>query len=247
MGHCLRISVITMFPEQFQAITNSGVLSKLFQAERFVHQDQAITLQTFNPSHYSPKGFKGVDDKPFGGGQGQVMRADVLEKTLLEGVFQSQNFDKDNVQIIYTHPRGTVWNFKEAKELSKKWSQAQDVVFIAGRYEGVDERFLEQYVNQFYSLGDFILSGGELAIMSIIDSTLRLMPGALGHEFSAEDESFYTGAIEPALYTRPRVFNGSQVPSAYIQGNHKLIEEEKKRSSHSLTLKYRPDLLGKNE
>ncbi|MCO4754027.1 MAG: tRNA (guanosine(37)-N1)-methyltransferase TrmD, partial [Bacteriovoracaceae bacterium] len=123
------------------------------------------------------------------------------------------------------------------------FSAPKDVVFICGRYEGIDERFLEKYVDEYISLGDFILTGGELAVMCVLDSSMRFVQGVVGNKLSVEDESFAQGKLEHALYTRPRVFAGMNVPEAFVSGDHKKIKAFKEESSLTITKKYRPDLL----
>ena len=233
-----KIWVITLFPQYFEPFKEYGVVGKLLSGER----GGDVELKTILLSDFSEKGFKGVDDTPFGGGAGMVMRADVLEKSLKS--ILSQYTDRSKLHVICPYPRGEVFNQKKANELASILSTAEkDLVFICGRYEGIDERFLNQYVDEFISLGDFILSGGELATQMILDATLRLLQGTLGNNESLSMESFDGQGLEYALYTRPREFNGEPVPKAYISGDHKKIEAEKKRSSAEITKKYRPDLL----
>ena len=243
-----RIWIMTMFPEYFEPLKQFGVLGSALRNERGDGSGE-FELITVSISDFNPKGFKGVDDSPFGGGVGMIMRADILKQALIEGVVNqgAYNLDriKEELHIVCPSPRGKVWCHKEAIEFSKNldFKNKKDIVFICGRYEGIDERFLETYVDEYISLGDYILTGGELATMTILDSAMRFAPGVLGNKMSAVDESFASGALEYALYTRPREFEGVSVPDELLSGSHAKIEKFKKESSLKITKKYRPDLL----
>jgi tRNA (guanine37-N1)-methyltransferase len=246
--HKKRIWIMTMFPEYFEPLKQFGVLGSALRNERGDGSGE-FELITVSISDFNPKGFKGVDDSPFGGGVGMIMRADILKQALIEGVVNqgAYNLDKikEELHIVCPSPRGKVWCHKEAIEFSKKldFKNKKDIVFICGRYEGIDERFLETYVDEYISLGDYILTGGELATMTILDSAMRFAPGVLGNKMSAVDESFASGGLEYALYTRPREFEGVSVPDELLSGSHAKIEKFKKESSLKITKKYRPDLL----
>lgn len=243
-----RIWVITMFEKYFEPFLEYGVLGSAFRNER----GDGIEF-SFNPvslPDYSAKGFKGVDDSPFGGGVGMIMRADVLKNALIEGVVKKGDYDLNNfksqLHIVCPAPRGKKWNNHYAQEFAKTFlsvDSTKDIVFICGRYEGIDERFLQNYVDEYISLGDYILTGGELATMTILDSAMRFSPGILGNKLSAVDESFATNRLEHALYTRPKEFEGKIVPEALLNGHHRKIQEFKVESSSEITKHYRPDLL----
>jgi len=196
---------------------------------------------------YSEKGFKGVDKAPYGGGPGVVLRADVLKKALFEGVIETGGYGhnwKEHLTVINCSPRGTVWSHQVAKEFSKVHLQGQkDLVFICGRYEGIDERFIEHYVDVEYSLGDFVLTGGELAVMCFLDSSLRLLEGVVGNHATLKMESFENGLLEHPHYTRPFAFEGQEVPEVYLSGHDRHILQNRQAQSLSVTQKYRPDLL----
>src|SRR5690606_5969760 len=198
-----------------------------------------------NIRDFSKTNYKSVDDTPYGGGPGMVMRADILRDALIDGIMKPFNIERENFRVIYTSPRGVVWNNQVAREfaLTKLSSSVQDLVFIAGRYEGVDERFLENYVDEYYSGGDFVLTGGELAIMTIIDSAIRFVPGILGNKLSSQMDSFEDGFIEHPQYTRPSDFEGKTIPEVLMSGHHKKILEWQKSEKLRLTQKHRPDLL----
>jgi len=241
-----RIWIMTLFPEYFQPLSEYGVLGSALRNERGDGSGE-FELNTVQISDYSPKSFKGVDDSPFGGGVGMVMRADVLQEALLKGVVEKGNYQSvDDLHIVCPMPRGTVWNHQEAKNFARDYlsfNEEKDIVFICGRYEGIDERFLIKYVDQFISLGDYILTGGELAVMTILDSSMRFVEGVLGNKLSAIEESFSDGMLEHALYTRPREFEGMPIPKEYLSGDHKKIDECKKSSKMELTKTFRKDLL----
>ncbi|MDP7319210.1 MAG: tRNA (guanosine(37)-N1)-methyltransferase TrmD [Bacteriovoracaceae bacterium] len=242
--------MLTMFDSYFDSFLEYGVLASVFKGER--GGDIKFSFHSVSIPQYCKKGFKGVDDSPFGGGVGMIMRADVLKSALLEGVVAAGAYDpqkiKEQLHIVCPAPRGEVWSHEKAKEFATNYLSSKsdkDIVFICGRYEGIDERFLEHYVDQYISLGDYILTGGELAVMTIIDSAMRLSPGVLGNKLSALEESFADSKLEHALYTRPRDFEGSVVPEELSSGDHKRIESFKQESSLKITKKFRPDLLKK--
>ena len=234
-----------MFENYFDSFLDIGVIGQTFRGER--GGDVRFEFHPVSIPKFCKKGFKGVDDSPYGGGVGMIMRADVLQQALLEGVVSAGGYKSiDDLHIICPAPRGRTWNQSYAKEFARTHfsiDSEKDIVFICGRYEGIDERFLNHYVNEFISLGDYILTGGELATMVVLDSALRFSPGILGNKISAIEESFQNSLLEHALYTRPFEFEGQEVPSALKNGHHKEIAEFKENSAKEITKKYRPDLL----
>lgn len=245
-----RIWVITMFDTYFEKFADLGVIGQTFRGDR--GGDVSFELKPVSLPSFSPKGFKGVDGAPFGGGVGMIMRPDVLKDALIKGVVEAGDYSfenfRDQLHIVCPAPRGRVWSHELAVDFAKKnfsKDSTKDLVFICGRYEGIDERFLESYVDEFISLGDYILTGGELAVMTILDSSLRFSDGILGNKLSSVEESFASGSLEHALYTRPREFEGVLVPDALSSGSHKRIDEFKRESSDEITLKYRKDLIKK--
>ena len=247
-----KIWIMTMFPEFFEPLKEFGVLGAALRNERGDGNGE-FKLTTVPIADFNPKGFKGVDDSPFGGGVGMIMRADILKDALVKGVIGPGSYNleniKDELHIVCPSPRGKVWCHDEAVNFAKKnldFENKKDIVFICGRYEGIDERFLENYVDEYISLGDYILTGGELATMTILDSAMRFAPGVLGNKLSAVDESFASGALEYALYTRPREFEGKGIPEELLSGSHVKIQKFKDESSKRITKKYRPDLLNNN-
>ncbi|EQC49341.1 tRNA (guanine(37)-N(1))-methyltransferase [Bacteriovorax sp. BSW11_IV] len=242
-----RIWIITLFPEYFAPLKDVGVAGQALQGMR----GEGIELHTVLLRDYSPKGHKGVDDAPYGGGPGMVMRADVLKNALMEGIVgpgqYGENF-KDKLHVIYTGPRGKVWNNEYCKDLAGRYlgeNKTKDLVFICGRYEGIDERFLEEYVDETICLGDFVLTGGEIPVMAIIDSAMRFSKGVLGNNESANLDSFEDGLLEHAQYTRPMEFDGKKVPEVLLSGHHKNIELHRQKEKEYFTKKFRPDLYEK--
>lgn len=242
-----RIWVISMFDTYFDRFLDLGILGSAFRNERSSIEFKFIPVSL--PA-FSPKGFKGVDDSPFGGGVGMIMRPDVLKDALINGVvkaggYSEENF-RDQLHIVCPAPRGKAWDQEYAKEFATTHlaeNSKKDLVFICGRYEGIDERFLENYVDEYISLGDYILTGGELAVMVILDSAMRFSPGVLGNKQSALEESFTDNRLEHALFTRPKSFEGKEVPEDLVKGHHKKIDEFKVQSSQDITERFRPDLL----
>lgn len=239
-----RIWVLTLFPEYFKPLLECGISGSAFRGER--SDTLKFEMKFVNIRDYSTTKYKSVDDTPYGGGPGMVMRADILRDALLKGVVEAGNYkDVSELQVIYTSPRGKVWNNKVAREFGTTVlaHPDKDIVFICGRYEGVDERFLEKYVTDYYSLGDFVLTGGELAVMTMLDSAVRFVPGILGNKLSSEYDSFEDGLIEYPQYTKPQEFEGMDVPEVLMSGHHKKIEEWQKEQKKLMTKKWRPDLI----
>ena len=235
---------MTLFPHYFDAFLDIGVAANALKAEG----ENSFEVNIVSLRDHSEKGYKGVDDSVYGGGAGMVMRADVLKKALMEGVVTPGAYKdiKKELHIVYPAPRGKTWNNSYAKKWAAEFldfSSEKDIVMICGRYEGIDERFLENYVDEYISLGDFILTGGELAVMTILDSALRFVPGVLGNQLSNIDESFQNNKIEYPVYTKPREFEGKLVPHELVSGHHQKIQNYKKTQSDLMTQKFRPDLL----
>jgi tRNA (guanine37-N1)-methyltransferase len=238
------IWILTLFPEMFKPFLECGIAGAAFRGERSV--DFKFEVHFVNIRDYSQTKYKSVDDSPFGGGPGMVMRADILRDALVKGVQEAGGYESlEKLHVIYTSPRGKVWSNKVAREFGTNVlaSNDKDIVFIAGRYEGIDERFLEKYVDDFYSVGDFVLTGGELAIMLMLDSAVRFVPGILGNKLSSEDDSFEDGLIEFPQYTKPREFEGMDVPAILLEGHHKKIVEWQHEEKLVMTKKWRPDLI----
>ncbi len=244
-----KIWIISMFPDFFKPLAEVGVVGQVFQGMR----GEKFEMNTLYLPDFSEKGFKGVDSAPYGGGPGVVMRADILKRALEEGVIKSGNYNPENIKnelaVIFTAPRGEVWNNSTCKKFAKNYfnsDSTKDLVFICGRYEGIDERFIEKYVDEVYCIGDYVLSGGEIAVMAIIDSAMRFSEGVLGNGESAIEDSFEVNLLEHPQYTRPAEFEGMKVPEILICGDHKKIDIWKKEKQVEMTKKWRLDLLEKD-
>jgi tRNA (guanine37-N1)-methyltransferase len=244
------ITIVTLFPKLFDVFNDMTLIQKYFQLSQ-------TNLDFVYLGDCSPKDFKGVDSPPYGGGAGMVIRPDVL-KVALEKTFSKHfpdgDFDKDfqsNFEVVYTAPRGVIWNNEAARDFSKKLYKSEEdqsfkhIIFICGRYEGIDERFIQRYVDQVYSLGDYVLMGGELAVQIMLESSFRFIPGVLGHKDSADQDSFEQGDLEYPQYTRPAEFDGIKVPEVLTSGDHKKIQEFRKKAAFEMTLLHRPDLVKK--
>jgi tRNA (guanine37-N1)-methyltransferase len=242
-----KIWIITLFPDYFDSLINSGIVGQALRGTR----GEAPEIKTVQLRNFTTNDYKGVDDSPYGGGPGMVIRADVLKRALeyivQEGKYGSEF--KNKLHVVFPGPRGTTWNNTYAKKFASEYSSesSKDLVFICGRYEGIDERFLSHYVDEQISLGDFILSGGEIATMAIIDSFMRFFKGVLGNKESSVAESFQANLLEHPQYTRPPVFEGIEVPAVLISGHHQNIEKYKHDEALRITQLHRPDLLKKGE
>ena len=221
----MRIDILTFFPEMFTPLQHSIV-------KRAVEKD-ILTLQIKNIRDYVGNKHGLTDDKLYGGGAGMVMKPEPL----FEAVADLKQSSK--TRVVITSPAGAVFDQKKAQELA----QAEQVIFICGHYEGIDQRVEEQLGTDVLSIGDFVLTGGEMPAMIMADSIIRLLPGALGDDASAEEESFTDGLLEYPHYTRPPVFQGMSVPEVLLSGNHEEIRKWRRRQSLQRTWERRPDLL----
>ena len=241
-----RIWILTIFPEYFKPLLECGLSSQVFQTER-TKVDFKINL--VNVREFGKGNYKSVDDYPYGGGPGMIMRSDVLWNAFSEGVLKAGGYCEDykkELHTIYTGARGEVWNNENAQKMSSDfWDPTlsqKDLVFLCGRYEGVDQRFLDCVADQEISIGDFILTGGEVAVMTILDSAIRFIPGGLGNDKSVGSDSFEDGLLDYPQYTRPADFKELKVPDVLISGHHKNIEKWQSEQKIEQTKKFRPDL-----
>ncbi|WP_286751212.1 tRNA (guanosine(37)-N1)-methyltransferase TrmD [Pseudomonas sp. UBA2522] len=227
MGN-LRVDVITLFPEMFSAITEYGITS------RAVKQG-LLQVTCWNPRDYTTDRHHTVDDRPFGGGPGMVMKIKPLEDALVN----ARQATGAAAKVIYLSPQGR----KLTQQAVKGLAEQESLILIAGRYEGIDERFIEAHVDEEWSIGDYVLSGGELPAMVLIDAVTRLLPGALGHVDSAEEDSFTDGLLDCPHYTRPEVYADQRVPDVLLSGNHAHIRRWRMKQSLGRTFERRADLL----
>ena len=221
----MKIKVLTIFPEMLSGYLSSSVIGRALDAGLF-----SVELIDIRP--YSQNKHKNTDDYPFGGGAGMVMLAQPI-------VDAAQANASGRERRIYLSPRGRTLNQRIVEELA----QEEDLMLLCGHYEGVDERALQLCFPEELSIGDYVLTGGELAALAVIDSVARLIPGVLGSSESSEDESFTTGLLEYPQYTRPREFRGMEVPEVLINGNHALINRWRREQALRITRERRPELL----
>ncbi len=223
----MRIGVISIFPEMFQAITEFGVTGRAVQRG-------IISLFCINPRSFAYDKHQKVDERPFGGGPGMVMMVQPLRDAILEAKKQLPN-----AKVIYMSPQGRKFDHQGCAELAKN----DELIIIAGRYEGIDERIIDKYVDEEWSVGDYVLSGGELPAMIVVDAVSRLIPGVLGDELSAVEDSFATGLLDCPQYTRPPEIDGQKVPEVLMSGNHEKIRKWRLEQSLVRTYERRPDIL----
>lgn len=224
----MRIDVLTLFPEAFRGPLDVSIIKR-------AREDGLLDLHIHDIREHATDRHRSVDDYPFGGGQGMVMRVDVLDRAL-EHV---QGLAPERGLVVYLSPQGELLRDPLVREIAGN----ERLILVCGRYEGVDERFVEHCVDREISIGDYILTGGELPAMVLIDSVARHIPGALGDEASPEDESFADGLLEHPQYTRPAEYRGWTVPAVLLSGHHANIDKWKREQRLSRTKERRPDLL----
>jgi tRNA (guanine37-N1)-methyltransferase len=226
--------LISLFPEMFDAVAGYGV------SRRAIERKQ-VELQRCNPRDFTQDKHRTVDDRPYGGGPGMVMMNAPLEAALKASQEQAQRAVGQKVKTLYLSPQGVPLT----QSLVKALAQEPGLILMSGRYEGVDERFIESHVDLELSIGDYVLSGGELAAMVVMDSVIRLLPGVLGHKDSAEQDSHSDGLLDCPHYTRPEIYADKPVPEVLLSGNHQRIEQWRLKQSLGRTWLRRPDLLSK--
>lgn len=224
----MKISVLTLFPEMFQAL-NTGIIKKALT-------NQLLHIDLWNPRDFAQDKHQCVDDRPYGGGPGMVMMPGPLQAALQAA---KKTFHATPT-VIYLSPQGRRFNQEAASELIHK-----PLILVAGRYEGVDERIIQQEIDEEWSIGDYILTGGELAAMVMIDTMARLLPGVVGDEDSVLQDSLTSGLLKYPQYTRPEVFNGLPIPEVLLSGHHEQIRQWRLKESLGKTWLKRPDLLEK--
>jgi len=224
----LRFDVVTLFPEMFVAVTTAGITRRAL--ERGLWQ-----LASWNPRDEADNAYRTVDDRPFGGGPGMVMMPGPLEKTIAAAKAAR---GAAGGRVIYLSPQGRTLTHERVCELAA----GEGAILLCGRYEGVDERLIDRCVDEEISLGDFVLSGGELAAMALIDACVRQLPGALNDDASAQEESFVAGLLDCPHYTRPEVYEGIAVPEVLLSGHHENIRRWRLKQALARTRERRPEL-----
>jgi tRNA (guanine37-N1)-methyltransferase len=222
----IRFDVVTLFPEMFSAVTASGISGRALEAGLW-------SLGLWNPRDFTRDNYRTVDDRPYGGGPGMLMLAEPLEKAL------DAAKEAGGGKVIYLSPQGRKLDHAKVMELAGEAA----TTLLCGRYEGVDERLIRRRVDEELSIGDYVLSGGEIAAMATIDAVVRQIPGALGGEQSAVEESFVQGLLDCPQYTRPEVYGGEKVPEVLMSGHHENIRRWRLQQALGRTWLRRPDLL----
>ncbi len=220
--------VISLFPEMFRALTDYGVSGRAVKQEK-------VSVTCWNPRDFTHDNYQTVDDRPYGGGPGMLMKIQPLR----DAIHAAKAAAREGAKVIYLSPQGRKLDQQGVLELA----QHNKLILVAGRYEGIDERLIEREIDEEWSLGDFVLSGGELAAMTLMDAVIRLVPGVLGHEQSAQQDSFMDGLLDCPHYTRPEVYEGQAVPDVLLSGNHEKIRQWRLKQSLGRTWQRRPDLL----
>ena len=229
----MRFDVITLFPELFEPFLRAGVTRRAYETRQ-------VDVRLWNPRDFAEGNYRRVDDRPFGGGPGMVMLAEPLEKCLQ--AIRADRAEAQAAPLLLFSPIGQTLNHTAVQG----WGEGAGAVLLCGRYEGVDQRFIDRYVTHQISLGDFVLSGGEIAAMALLDAVARLQPGVLNDEGSHQFDSFnpaLDGLLDSPHYTRPEVWQGEPVPEALMSGHHARIERWRREQSLQLTVQHRPDLI----
>ncbi|CAJ1890841.1 tRNA (guanosine(37)-N1)-methyltransferase TrmD [Aeromonas veronii] len=222
------IGVISLFPEMFRAITEHGVTGRAVKSG-------LLQIECWNPREFTHDKHRTVDDRPYGGGPGMLM----MVQPLRDAIHAAKQAAGDGAKVIYLSPQGRKLTQAGVTELATN----QKLILVAGRYEGIDERVIQTEVDEEWSIGDYVLSGGELPAMTLIDAVSRLVPGVLGDQASAEQDSFTDGLLDHPHYTRPEVLDGLVVPEALTSGNHEVIRRWRLKQSLGRTWQRRPELI----
>lgn len=223
-----RFDVVTIFPEMISGALGYGVVSRALQAG-------LIDVETWNPRDYTSDRHRSVDDRPYGGGPGMVMRFEPLATA----VRAARKARGERAEVVYLSPQGERFDAAAAQD----WAAGPGAILVCGRYEGVDERFIEACVDREVSLGDYVLSGGEPAALAVMDAVFRFVPGVLGHGDSAAEDSFAAGFLDCPHYTRPEEVSGRRVPEVLLSGDHAAVRRWRREESQRRTRERRGDLL----
>ncbi len=232
----LQFDVVTLFPKMFDAITGSGITGR-------ARERKAYQFLPWNPRDFAANTHRTVDDRPYGGGPGMVMMVEPLEKAVCAARQRQLSAGVRRPRVIYLSPQGQLLKHEKVMSLAAE----QGIVLLAGRYEGVDERLIERQIDEEISIGDFVMSGGEIAAMALMDAVIRQLPGVLGDAESAAQDSFVGGLLDCPHYTRPEVYDGAAVPPVLMSGNHADIARWRLKQSLGRTQQRRPDVLAERE
>ena len=227
----MRIDVITLFPELVNSVVEHGVVSR-------AEKQGLLQLVCWNPRDYTTDRHRTVDDRPYGGGPGMLMKVEPL-LACIDAVREQS----PQAKLVYLSPQGCLLN----QAMLNQAASEQNLILLCGRYEGIDERIIQQQVDEEWSIGDYVLSGGELAAMVCIDAITRQIPGALGSNASAQQDSFSDGLLDCPHYTRPEQINGMKVPAVLLEGHHQKIQDWRDKQALGKTWRQRPDLLQQKE
>ena len=229
----IRFDCVTLFPEMVAAVTQSGITRRALEEQRWAWQG-------WNPRDFAENAWRRVDDRPFGGGPGMVMQPGPLERAIEAAKAQQREVGLAGSRVIYLSPQGALLTHERVMRLA---SGEEGLILLCGRYEGVDERLIERCVDEEISIGDFVVSGGELPAMALIDAVVRQLPGVLNDAASAVEDSFVAGLLDCPHYTRPEVYEDMPVPEVLLSGDHQRIRRWRLQQSLARTRKRRPDLL----
>ncbi|MDO3386998.1 tRNA (guanosine(37)-N1)-methyltransferase TrmD [Gilvimarinus sp. SDUM040013] len=224
----MKLAVITLFPDMFAALTESGITARAVK-------DARVAIKCWNPRDFTFDKHRTVDDRPYGGGPGMLMKVQPLADAV-----EAARAWTGVAKVVYMSPQGQTFTQQAAQSMA---SQEGNLILIAGRYEGIDERLIESVVDEEWSIGDYVLSGGELPAMVLMDALIRLLPGALGDKQSAVEDSFSDGLLDHPHYTRPEVLKGAKVPEVLLSGDHQKIRRWRLQQALGRTWLRRPDLL----
>lgn len=230
----MQFDVVTLFPEMFTALTQSGITRRAFEQKK-------CAISFWNPRDFTSDKHRTVDDRPYGGGPGMVMLAKPLEAALLAAKQRQVALGFSVPRVVFMSPQGRPLTHERVMQLKAE----AGLVLLCGRYEAVDQRLIERCVDEEISLGDFVLSGGELPAMALMDAVIRQLPGALHTDASAVEDSFVNGLLDSPHYTRPEAYEGMAVPPVLMGGNHAEIEKWRRQRMLQATADKRPDLLQK--
>lgn len=228
----MQFDVITLFPDMFTAITKFGITQRAFKKKQ-------CTLSTWNPRNFTTDHYHTVDHKPYGGGAGMIMLAQPLKISIQAAQARQINLGLPRPYVIYLSPQGKLLTHQQVIKLA----QHQGIILLCGRYEAIDQRLLDHYVDEEFSLGDFVLSGGELPAMALMDAIIRQLPDVLHNKTSITEESFTNGLLDYPHYTRPQIYEGIPVPPILLGGHHAHIKQWRRERALETTIKKRPDLI----